>query len=65
MTGFGESSLDFELAVWVNSESVKKPAQLTSDYLWALDTAFRKYEIEIPFPQRDLHVRSGLPNNSF
>lgn len=64
MTGFGDSSLDFVLVVWVKSQSVKRPAQLTSDYLWQLDDAFRKYGIEIPFPQRDLHVRSGLvPNN--
>jgi small-conductance mechanosensitive channel len=26
-----------------------------------LETALNKYGIEIPFPQRDLHIRSGLP----
>lgn len=60
MTGFGDSSLDFVLVAWVKSESVKRPAQLMSDYLWKLDDAFRKYNIEVPFPQRDLHVRSGF-----
>ena len=60
MTGFGDSSLDFALVVWVKSESVKRPALLMSDYLWKLDDAFRTYKIEVPFPQRDLHVRSGL-----
>lgn len=59
MTGFGDSSLDFVLAVWVAAEQVKRPAGLFSDYLWAIDDAFRKYEIEIPFPQRDLHLRSN------
>ncbi|VUD42536.1 Mechanosensitive channel MscK [Thalassocella blandensis] len=59
MTGFGDSSLDFVLAVWVNADQVKRPAGLFSDYLWAIDDAFRKYKIEIPFPQRDLHVRSS------
>ena len=59
MTGFGDSSLDFVLVVWVKSQSVKRPAQLTSDYLWHLDDAFRKYGIEIPFPQRDLHIKSS------
>lgn len=58
MTGFGESSLDFVLAVWVEADNVKRPSSLTSDYLWAIDDAFRKYNIEIPFPQRDLHFRS-------
>lgn len=60
MTGFGDSSLNFTLGVWVAADQVKRPTALTSDYLWAIDDAFRKYHIEIPFPQRDLHIRSGL-----
>lgn len=59
MTGFGDSSLEFTLGVWVMPSQVKRPTALTSDYLWAIDDAFRKYEIEIPFPQRDLHLRSS------
>lgn len=60
MTGFGDSSLDFVLGVWVSPGQVKRPTALASDYLWALDDALRKYAIEIPFPQRDLHLRSGF-----
>lgn len=59
MTGFGDSALNFVLGVWVRPEQVKRPTALTSDYLWALDDALRKYKIEIPFPQRDLHIRSN------
>tara|TARA_R110001592_G_scaffold179781_2_gene421686 strand:+ start:3401 stop:4258 length:858 start_codon:yes stop_codon:yes gene_type:complete len=59
MTGFGDSSLNFTLGVWVMPSQVKRPTALTSDYLWAIDDAFRKYQIEIPFPQRDLHLRSS------
>lgn len=59
MTGFGDSSLDFVLGVWVTPDRVKRPAGLMSDYLWAIDDAFRRYHIEIPFPQRDLHIRSN------
>jgi small-conductance mechanosensitive channel len=59
MTGFGDSSLNFTLGVWVMPAQVKRPTALTSDYLWAIDDAFRKYQIEIPFPQRDLHLRSS------
>lgn len=59
MTGFGDSSLNFTLGVWVTAEQVKRPTALTSDYLWAIDDALRKYKIEIPFPQRDLHIRSS------
>lgn len=60
MTGFGESSLDFTLGVWVSAGQVKRPTLLVSDYLWALDDKFREYDIEVPFPQRDLHLRSGF-----
>tara|TARA_R110002072_G_scaffold172728_4_gene327038 strand:+ start:6983 stop:7837 length:855 start_codon:yes stop_codon:yes gene_type:complete len=58
LTGFGDSSLEFVLGIWVSPEQVKRPTALTSDYLWAIDDAFQKYGIEIPFPQRDLHIRS-------
>lgn len=58
MTGFGDSSLNFTLGVWVEPDFVKHPTSLMSDYLWAIDDSFRKYDIEIPFPQRDLHIRS-------
>jgi len=61
MTGFGESSLDFTLAVWVQPEAVKRPTSLLSEYLWALDDAFRKYDICVPFPQRDLHIIPSSP----
>lgn len=60
MTGFGDSSLNFVLGVWVDPEAVKRPSFLMSEYLWAIDDAFRRHHIEIPFPQRDLHIRSGL-----
>ncbi|MFY0641639.1 MAG: mechanosensitive ion channel [Bermanella sp.] len=58
MKGFGDSSLDFDLIVWVKAESVKRPALLISDYLWVLDDTFREFNIEVPFPQRDVHIKS-------
>ncbi|MGH1470952.1 MAG: mechanosensitive ion channel family protein [Cellvibrionaceae bacterium] len=64
MTGFGDSSLEFVLAVWVNSDAVKRPSHMMSEYLWAIDDAFRRYKIEIPFPQRDLYFRSGFDSQS-
>lgn len=59
MTGFGDSSLDFSLGVWVKSVHVKRPTVVISDFLWEIDNALKKYSIEIPFPQRDLHIRSS------
>lgn len=54
---FGDSSLDFELCVWIDAPE-DEPA-VTSDLRFAIDAAFRAANIEIPFPQRDLHIRSG------
>ena len=58
LTGFGDSSLDFELVVWLTEEAVKKPSRVKADYYWELHTALYKYEIEIPFPQRDINFRN-------
>lgn len=54
----GPSSLNFELVVWLNPEATKKPLAVTAAYNWALHSALEAHGIEIPFPQRDLHVRS-------
>jgi potassium-dependent mechanosensitive channel len=59
LTGFGDSSLDFELVVWLTEEAVKKPAKVTADYNWALHSALERHGIEIPFPQQDLHLKSS------
>ncbi|MGB8475711.1 MAG: mechanosensitive ion channel domain-containing protein [Candidatus Acidiferrum sp.] len=56
-TAFGDSSLNFELRVWT-VQQVQTPARLKSDLYFSIFEAFRKEGIEIPFPQRDLHVRS-------
>ena len=56
-TSFGESSLDFSVLVWID-EPILQP-QISSDLRFAVDQAFRAAEIEIPFPQRDLHLRSS------
>ncbi|WP_461393834.1 mechanosensitive ion channel domain-containing protein [Deferrisoma sp.] len=53
---FGESSLDFELRVWVGD--VDDRLRVRSELHRAIDREFRKAGVEIPFPQRDLHLRS-------
>ena len=55
---FGDSSLNFELVVWLKPEAVKRPGAAQAAYLWEIETKLKKYNIEIPFPQRDLHLRS-------
>jgi small-conductance mechanosensitive channel len=53
---FGESSLDFELRVWVldADHRLKVKSELNQE----IDRSFRAANIEIAFPQRDLHLRS-------
>lgn len=58
LVGFGDSSLDFELVVWPRLEAVKRPGSMMAAYRWAIDDALRKHGLEIPFPQRDLRIRS-------
>lgn len=58
--GFGESSLNFELRFWSAWQDTW--FQLQSDVTVAVARALREASIEIPFPQRELHVRSfGAP----
>ncbi len=56
---FGDSSINFELVVWVTRTLVISPGATQAKLLWVLDDELRNAGIEIPFPQRDLHVRSG------
>ncbi|HET8711355.1 MAG TPA: mechanosensitive ion channel domain-containing protein [Spongiibacteraceae bacterium] len=60
LVGFGDSSLNFELVVWVRPDLAVTPARTQALYLWAIETELAKYHLEIPFPQRDLHIRSGV-----
>ena len=53
--GFGDSSLDFELRVYV--QDVDYFLSVPSDLNFAVDQAFREEGIEIPFPQRDVHIK--------
>lgn len=62
LTNFGDNSLDFELVVWVGAEGLSVPAKVHAKYLWAIEAELSKAGIEIPFPQRDLHVKSGAIN---
>ena len=56
--GFGDSALNFELGVWT-SEMTAKPRRFRSELYYAMEKKLRECGIEVPFPQRDLHLRSG------
>jgi small-conductance mechanosensitive channel len=53
---FGDSSLNFELRAWVAKAAHR--LQTKSELLMEIDAQFRQAGVEIPFPQRDLHLRS-------
>lgn len=56
-TGFGDSSLDFELLVWIDTPSHQ--VSIKSDLCFRIEASLKQHNIEIPFPQRDLHLRTG------
>jgi small-conductance mechanosensitive channel len=56
LQGFGDSALNFDLEVWTRAPHRQR--QLVSDLNFGIESAFRRHAIEIPFPQRDLRLRS-------
>lgn len=56
-TNFGDSSLDFELLFW--SSNMFNIEQIKSDIRYQIDRNFRDQNVTIPFPQRDLHIKTG------
>jgi len=58
LTDYGDNSVNFQLRVWTGTRS-HTPAILKSDLYFSLFEEFGKAGIELPFPQRDLHIRSS------
>jgi small-conductance mechanosensitive channel len=56
---FGDNSLNFELRVWTD-EMTHNPTRFKSELNFAIWDKFKKHRIEIPFPQRDIHVKEPL-----
>jgi small-conductance mechanosensitive channel len=58
---FGDSSINFELLVWINVRTTPR-RKVCSDLYFAIFEALSKAGIEIPFPQRDIHLRGAAPD---
>ncbi|HNP19040.1 MAG TPA: mechanosensitive ion channel [Fulvivirga sp.] len=56
---FGESSLNFNLRVWTY-DYANRPTNLKSQLYYSIFEKFKEHGVEIPFPQRDLHLKSGV-----
>jgi small-conductance mechanosensitive channel len=60
-TDYGDNSIDFTLRVWTEART-HAPTLLKSDLYFFLFKRFSEEGIELPFPQRDLHIRSSDAN---
>ena len=54
---FADSSLNFTLAIWTSSHT-DKPRILKSELYFSIFEKFKEKGVEIPFPQRDIHIKS-------
>ena len=61
--GFGDSSLNFELRCFI--KAIERRLDTLSDLNFAINRALAEAGISIPFPQRDLHLRSADPSFNF
>jgi small-conductance mechanosensitive channel len=57
--GFGDSAWNVRLRIWLDDS--RRHLEVQSEINCAIVQKFRQNGVEIPFPQRDLHVRSPLP----
>lgn len=57
MTDFADSSVNFELRVWTTTQ-VQTPGRLKSDLYFDVAREFAAHRIEMPFPQRDVYIKS-------
>jgi small-conductance mechanosensitive channel len=57
LTGFGDNAVNLELRVWINDPQ-NGLGSVKSDLLWGIWQRFRDHGIEMPFPQRDVHLKS-------
>ncbi|MEL7351882.1 MAG: mechanosensitive ion channel domain-containing protein [Cyanobacteria bacterium J06560_5] len=53
---FGDSALHFDLLLWIRDP--RHQFDIKSDVYYLLEANFKRYQIQIPFPQRDLHLRT-------
>ncbi len=60
LTGYGDNAVNYQLIIWADRSLTTHPASTHAKLMWALDDELARRGIEIPFPQRDLHVRSGV-----
>ncbi len=58
MVDMGDSSINFHLRIWIKGTTIMHPNKTASKFLILIYNALYEEDIEIPFPQRDLHIKS-------
>lgn len=62
LVAFGDNSMNFELSVW-SASKLHRPGRLKSSLNFAIVRKFREHGIEIPFPQREVRVRTDTKSS--
>jgi small-conductance mechanosensitive channel len=57
LKAFGDNAVNLEVRVWINDPR-NGIASVKSDLLWGIWKRFREHDIDMPYPQRDVHVKS-------
>jgi len=57
LSGFGDNAVNLELGVWINDPQ-NGLASVKSDLFWGIWKRFQEHGIEMPNPQRDVHLKS-------
>jgi potassium efflux system protein len=60
LSNFGDNALEFTVLFWVSRQGVRRPGRTKANFLWELETLLTENGIQIPFPQRDIHVKSDF-----
>ncbi len=61
MSAHGDNALVYNASVWVEGPNARRPARTIDTILSNIYKVLSKHNIEIPFPQRVVHIKSDLP----
>jgi len=62
LMGFGDSAINMELRFWIEDPQ-NGVSNIADEFLRRVWRKFRDNDVEIPYPQRDIHIRSGAPQS--
>ncbi len=58
LTKLGDNAMEYTVLFWVSRQGVRRPGLTRAEFLWELETLLRENGIQIPFPQRVIHIVS-------